>query len=1036
MKHTAQPAHITPVFRSSYAFLVTVIATTIFSLHSTDVAAQSRSGLLNQFDEAVRAYHFEEPDRSKKIFKEIEPRICEDESLAELCVDVHLYQSLFYRNEWDLVNTEHHIERAYQTVLENLGEDHFKMAEVYVQYSYLYESQSELNTALEWSRKAISIADNYQEKKIVASQAYTSLGYVQDTAGDYEGALANYHTALEILEDANRGFELNRALSITHNNTGISHRKAGEFDKAIEHFEKALAAAIEAYGENHTEVALIYNGIGTYYYSIRDLGTATEYFKRTAATFEDAGETKSDRLARVYNNIGLIYMMMDELENGLNYLEQSQVIKVELFGTDHLETAVGYHNLASHYLANEKFDEAEENYVRSLQIRKNIYGENHPNLILPYTNMANLYIQSKRFEEAESALMKALEIGVDKLGEGHPEVLSIYAQLGEIYTEQGGLKEAEAFYQKAISILINSTYTPSGNSIDVNNVTYPVRFIEVTKSLGRLKMKLYREDADRNHLHEALNLFNFSAAAIDLLQTQYQSESSKLQLLDNYYTIFSTAADVYHELYELTGEDDWLAEMVNFMERGRARVAVELLQNVQARTFGGVPEDVLRDERLLNETVTRHFQELNVEKEKGVEADSGIIRSYEDSLFTSRRELIRFTNSLEQTYPSYYELKYDQTTATLSDIQEVLRSDETAIYYAFGEEKIYSIVVNKRSVGVAAMEEDGVKIRKRIDELREAVIEQNKHVYTQNAVSLYNLLIKPGADYIEGSSLLLFPDQSLHYLPFELLLTEDRSDHEYHQLPYLVNRYPIQYASSGTVLRAMKNQKPEIPRNLMAMAPFNESISRFDEVDMADKQRYFDELTPLPLTTYETNRISELFREKRSISDYIFPERVTVYQNTEATKKKLSDRSAMNYNFIHIASHAFVNESNPELSGILLREEDGESGVLYVSDIYNLQLNADLVVLGACETGLGDVHKGEGMIGFTRAFTYAGASNLMVSMWRVNDQNTSRLMIDFYQNIRSGKSYGEALRNAKLKLIQNPETANPIHWAAFVLNGR
>jgi CHAT domain-containing protein len=190
------------------------------------------------------------------------------------------------------------------------------------------------------------------------------------------------------------------------------------------------------------------------------------------------------------------------------------------------------------------------------------------------------------------------------------------------------------------------------------------------------------------------------------------------------------------------------------------------------------------------------------------------------------------------------------------------------------------------------------------------------------------------------------------------------------------------------------------------------------------------------LTAYETNQISDIFKNSRSLLNFINPEKVTVFQDSEATKSQFQRQNLSNYGYIHFATHAFVNETNPDLSGIVLQGEGEENGILYVSDIYNLQLNADLVVLGACETGLGSVHKGEGMIGFTRAFKYAGASNLVVSMWRVSDQPTARLMISFYEKVKEDLSYSEALQFAKQQLIENPETAHPIHWAAFVLNGR
>ena len=1035
MINTAQLAHIIPKHRSFLKASVIVIAITFLFFFPKDTYSQRSNELMSQFEEAVRLYHFEEAEKSRELFDTIEPKICGSSDLKEQCVDVYLYQSLFYRNERDFDQTKKQLDKAYEFARSELADDHYKLIEVYVQYSYLDETQSNLDEALEWSERAVELAEKYPEKEIIVSQAYTNYGYVEDTAGEYEKAVEKYDKALEVLNGVERGFELNRALSLAHNNAGISNRKLGNFRDARDHFEQALVAAKDAYGEDHTGVAQIYNGLGTYYYSIRDLGTAIEYFKQTASTFEDAGEESSERLAIVYNNIGLIYIMIDDLKNGLIYLERAQEIKVDLFGTNHLDTAIGFHNLASHYLANEQYEEAEENYLRSLEIRKNIYGNNHPNLILPYTNIANLYIQTERYSEAEAELQKALPIGLERLGEGHPDVLTIYAQLGDVFTEQEKWKEAEDFYHKAVSILINETYKPGETEIDVDKVNYPIRFVEVGKSLGDLKMKRYRSVSDTDELNEAIRMFKYAASAIDILQTQYQSESSKLQLIDSHYSIFSSAADAYYDLYNVSKDDQWLEEMLEFMERGRSRVAVELMQNVQARNFGGVPEDILREEQNLNEKVTDHFQELNLEKEKGMDADTGLIRSFEDSLFTSRRELIQFTESLEQNFPSYYELKYDRSIAGLSDIQLMLNPDESALYYVFGDENVYSIVINRNSVHI---EESGKneEIKESIEELKQAVIARDKNAYTLNAVDLYNSLVGSIEPLIEGNSLLIFPDQSLHYLPFELLLEDSAEDMDYHELPYLVKKYPVQYASSATVLKEMQNQKPENPRNMLALAPFNESISNFDNPDADETERFFSDLTPLPLTSYETNKISELFSSRRSLIDFIFPEKVSVYQHDDATISRLEDTSVLDYSFIHIASHAFVNESNPELSGILLRDDGGKDGVLYVSDIYNIQLNADLVVLGACETGLGEVHKGEGMIGFTRAFTYAGASNLMVSMWRVNDQNTARMMIEFYRNIRENVSYRESLQKAKLKLIDNPETADPVHWAAFILNGR
>ena len=162
---------------------------------------------------------------------------------------------------------------------------------------------------------------------------------------------------------------------------------------------------------------------------------------------------------------------------------------------------------------------------------------------------------------------------------------------------------------------------------------------------------------------------------------------------------------------------------------------------------------------------------------------------------------------------------------------------------------------------------------------------------------------------------------------------------------------------------------------------------------------------------------------------------------SSAQKDFVMSDSLRNYNIIHFATHGFVNSESPELSGIQLAitNKSKDEGILYSGDIYNLKLNAELVVLSACETGLGKISKGEGIIGLSRAFLYAGASNLIVSLWKVSDVSTSELMIEFYKNILGKKdvnhSYSSDLRSAKLELISNKKFAKPYYWSPFILLG-
>ena len=188
------------------------------------------------------------------------------------------------------------------------------------------------------------------------------------------------------------------------------------------------------------------------------------------------------------------------------------------------------------------------------------------------------------------------------------------------------------------------------------------------------------------------------------------------------------------------------------------------------------------------------------------------------------------------------------------------------------------------------------------------------------------------------------------------------------------------------------------------------------------------EYAALPETEREVTGILKLFLDKNRSGEY--------HLRKDAGEGLLKSSNIKNYGFIHLATHGFINEETPKLSGILFSEDEkNEDGILYSNEIYNLNLDADLVVLSACESGLGKVVRGEGIMGLTRGFLYSGANNVAVSLWQVGDKSTSKLMIYFYENILNGLSYSQSLREAKLRIIKEKKYAYPSEWGPFILIG-
>jgi len=253
--------------------------------------------------------------------------------------------------------------------------------------------------------------------------------------------------------------------------------------------------------------------------------------------------------------------------------------------------------------------------------------------------------------------------------------------------------------------------------------------------------------------------------------------------------------------------------------------------------------------------------------------------------------------------------------------------------------------------------------------------------------------------------LIVVPSGRISTIPLEALITDVENPNS-----YLINKYAVSYLYAASLM-----QKKSDVKN-------NASIALFAPVEFSELG-----LSYLPGTKQEVEDISKLFESNKTKTD--------LFIEANASKSAVTSAAVAKSNIIHFATHGIVDEVHPERSQICLTTKDGSSGSLYTGDIYNLNFDADLVVLSACETGLGKLSKGEGIIGLTRAIIYSGANNMVVSLWSVADNSTSELMIDFYSNMLAGQDYSNALANAKRKMINNGNYSKSYYWAPFVLIG-
>jgi len=456
-----------------------------------------------------------------------------------------------------------------------------------------------------------------------------------------------------------------------------------------------------------------------------------------------------------------------------------------------------------------------------------------------------------------------------------------------------------------------------------------------------------------------------------------------------------------------------------YAERSKALVLLEAVRESKGKQHMEIDADWLAQESELKRQIAKLEQTL-FESEDENELRLQII--------DLQQNLEQLMQELERKNPNYYQLKYQIQLPEISNIQQALSSDEAILEYLVGEEKVYWFYLSKSQFLIGENLLD-FPLKQWIQDFRYSISNKNQDKLNQDSLAqvyanlghqLYQKLL---AEIVEKASipkhLRIIPDGILGYLPFDALLTAAVPKNEignYDNYSFLHHDFQISYSYSVALLQEM-NQLQHRPKyeKLLAFAPKFESRKA---LKLGDTTINF---LPLHSNVTSTENLFQTIKGK-------------CYLEEQAVKSNFLEE-ASNYAYLHLSSHAQMNDENANYSFISfsqLGDTISKDQLLFVSDLYNIKLNADMVVLSACETGIGELKKGEGIISLARAFSYAGAKSIITSLWQVDDQKTGDLMLDFYENLEEGLSKDAALHQAKQEMIDGVFQAHPYYWAGFI----
>jgi CHAT domain-containing protein/Tfp pilus assembly protein PilF len=854
------------------------------------------------------------------------------------------------------------------------------------------------------------------------------------------------------------------------NNLAILLDLKGEYTKATLFYKRSLEIKEKTQGLDHPDVATTLNNLGGLHLFKGEFVLAEQLYQRGLEIKEKASGPNHPSVASSLNNLGLVYRNMGDYDKAGQIHERALEIREKALGPDHPDVATSLNNLAALHVYKGNLAKAEQLFQRALEIRIKALGPEHRLVATSLNNLAELYYKNGDYANAEVMNRRAMETRIKLLGPNHPEVASSLYNLGTILQRTGNFGEAERLYQRALEI------REEAQGQDHPSIT------DVLNNLARLyAAKGDLEQAIKTQLRA--NTITDRNITINLISG---SERQKLAYMRSLSDITSRSVSLHVRAAPDNREARALAATSILQRKGRVLDVMSESLTVLRKRLNE------QDQLLLDELTdaTAHLAKLVLNEPQRISRTE-----HQKQIKAVEEVREKLEGEISRRSAGYYR---KAEPITLAAVGAVVPGDaaliEFASYHPFDPKAPDDIKAYNEPHYVAYVIGSGGEARATdlgtvaaidvmIDAWRQALRDPKRNDVKQLARMADEKIMQPVRALVGNATrLLVSPDGALNLIPFEALVDE--------QGRFLVERYAFTYLTSGRDLLRMQVTSNTKGRPLVVANPlFGEA--RIEQLASAGRKpapRYRRQsvtaarelgevyFAPLGGTAQEARTIQALFPEAQLLT------------GTRATESALKEAAAPS--IFHIATHGFflsepgaigtdliaqmtirrtgantpssagtagngsvlmaatrglsanAKIENPllrsglALAGANVHTNARDDGILTALEASGLNLwGTKLVVLSACDTGLGEVRNGEGVYGLRRAFVLAGAESLVMSLWPVSDYSTRNLMINYYKNLKLGMGRGAALRQVQLDLLKRDRQLHPFYWANFIQSG-
>lgn len=921
----------------------------------------------------------------------------------------------------DLMGSELRLRKALHYFQKDSVSNYIKIGRIFFWLGTVKLTQNQLDSATYWLTRSLHLHENTPlDKTSMLIKLYNNLGNVKAREWEYKESIEFYEKAIR----------LNKSKLMDKNELAIACANLGRFYADFENMTEANTWYreslhwLEQGNLEPNKKALIIQNYATALTSSQEFSKARILYQQAARILEPYLDTYSQLNTKIQLNIINSYLFEEKLDDAERVSQPLNAImhdKKESWPEEYADWLLFKANTLKF---RDRFEEALE-ILKVLEI--NCRDRNDVARLQDIEiQIGDCQHRLNRFVESRNTYRKILSQYREVYPETHPKIIYLYNNLGATFVGESNYDSALFYfkYAKLKNILPN----PLGSTLYVSKIewivsNYHLLLIDMKRFLdGKCTLSEFK-------LNEGIVYSTLSVFESKRIELQEELDAINLGRLTR--DFYDEALNYYFELFRHTQDPAYIEKAFFISEKTKYQALHHAIKLDRVSAFSGVTEKVMTEEQNTIKRVSQLEFQYSQELSKQQEPLPDLINEYLRNWTVTQNRMNSLIDSIKLNLPDYYNLKFNKSIVSINQIRESFLSkqkDMAWVSYYLGKTTSYAIVITPSSQFFFTLGNTAQLVRTL--NAHTNYLELQHENRTNAALALYKLVYQSVDSVLKINpqkinKVVIIPDGVLNYLNFELLAIPQGTTWR-----YTVFDYHFSYGYSSTLLWMEFSEQTtwiNSSTSMLGFAPAFTSDTKSNNSVAREGSEYetFD-FSPLQKNQDEVIKISTLLKERKL--------KTAVYLGKDADESTFKKVNIQNFGIIHLATHGFVNHGRANLAGVAFARNPSseEDGILYMDEIFSLHNRANLICLSACETGRGILQTGEGLIGLTRAFIYSGAQNLVVSLWKVEDESTANLMVDFYSNLIKKRSVSESLRQAKLTMIKKNPTINPYYWSAFI----